>query len=130
MIVGFSLEHAEADKQSFSGGNFNINYRHTIAAVEEADIDAVQDTVARIRFTFEVSYQREADTLAAIEFEGIALWQDDADTVIEQWDENEEMPEDVSNAVANHIYRKCLTQAVGLADALELPSPVPMPQMG
>jgi len=130
MIVGFSLQHAEADKESVSGGNFNISYRHRIEAVEQADIDAVTETVARVRFTFQVTYQDGDATAADIGFDGVVLWQDDADAVIDHWNDAAELPENVSNAVANHIYRKCLTQAVGLADALELPSPVPMPQIG
>lgn len=130
MIVGFSLDRAEAQKHESGQGNVNINHRHRIEDVDAATVNAVDDAVARIRFTFQVRYQQQDTTLADINFDGSVLWQQQNGDIVAAWDEQEELPDDVSKAVANHIYRKCLTQAVGLADSLELPSPVPMPQMG
>lgn len=130
MIVGFSLDSADAQKHDAVQGNVNVNYRHRVDAVEAADVNAMGGTVARIVFTFDITYEQEDTTVADISFEGGVLWQQDADDLVNAWNEDDSLPDDVSAAAANHIYRKCLTQAVGLADALELPSPVPMPQVG
>lgn len=130
MIVGFSLEHAEADKKQAKQGELNINYRHDVTGVEEASVSAINDPVARIRFSFKITYRQNEEDVATINFDGNVLWQQNAEQVIETWDESGELDDQVSTAVANHIFRKCLTQAVGLADSLDMPSPVPMPKVG
>lgn len=131
MIVGFSIKRLNAEKHSGKRGEFNINYHSSITDVEEADVPAIDDPIARISFELGVSYQLEDgdEEVATLDFEGTVLWQKDADDVLSHWDEEGTLEENVRAAVTNHLFRKCLTQAVGLADALELPSPVPMPRV-
>lgn len=130
MIVGFSLRHIEADTQEANQGNMNINYTHTVDSIEEADVPAFDETIARVTFTFNISYEQDHESVADINFEGTVLWQKNAEDLIEQWQDDETIDDTVNATLTNHIFRKCLTQAVGLADSLELPSPVPMPQVG
>lgn len=127
MIVGFSLQDLEAHTYSPKRGDMNINYSHKITDVAEADVPAIDDDVARVHFTFNITYQKDGEDVADIAFDGTLLWQKDSEAVIEHWEENEALPEDVTPVVANYIFRKGLTQAVYLADTLDLPSPVPMP---
>lgn len=130
MIVGFSLQNVEANRNQAKQGNLNVNYRHDIIDVEAAEVAAIDEQIARITFAFDIAYRQDEEDVAAVNFEGTVLWQQDADQLLEQWEENGQIDEQVSAVVANHIFRKCLTQAVGLADALDLPSPVPMPRIG
>ncbi len=129
MIIGFSLDHVEAEKQTPGDGKLNINYNSTVEDVTKATVSSLDATVARITFDFPITYQQGDTDVAEIRFSGAVLWQQNAEDVIDQWDEDETLDQDVLDAVTNHVFRKCLTHAVGLADSLDLPSPVPMPRV-
>ncbi|MFB6294460.1 MAG: hypothetical protein ABEI97_01755 [Candidatus Nanohaloarchaea archaeon] len=128
MIVGFSIDSIDAEKHEMKGGETNINYSSGINDVQEADVASIDEEIARISFDFGLTYQQSGDDVAEMSFTGNVLWQG-GDGLVEAWDEDESLDEDVAAAVTNHVYRKCLTRAVGMADALELPSPVPMPRV-
>lgn len=130
MIIGFSIDSMEAGKDQMRGGETDINYTSSLTGVEDAEIESLDDTVARISFELGLGYRQDEEDVADMSFEGSVLWRgDDAEDLIDSWEENEEIDEDVAAQVTNHVYRKCLTRAVGMADALELPSPVPMPRV-
>ncbi len=128
MIVGFSIDSIDAEKMGMKGGETNINYTSSLTDVEDAEVSSIDDEIARVSFDFGITYQQSGDDVAEMSFTGNVLWQGD-DGLVDDWDEDESIDEDVAAAVTNHIYRKCLTRAVGMADALELPSPVPMPRV-
>ncbi|MDY6768509.1 MAG: hypothetical protein SVW02_00160 [Candidatus Nanohaloarchaea archaeon] len=128
MIVGFSIGSIDAEKMDMKGGETNINYSSSITDVEEAEVSSIDDDIARISFDFGLVYQQGGDEVADMSFTGDVLWQGD-DGLVDAWEEDESIDDDVAAAITNHIYRKCLTRAVGMADALELPSPVPMPRV-
>ncbi len=129
MIIGFSIGSIEAEKDEMQGGETSINYASSITDIEEADIPSLDEPIARILFELSLTYEQGGDEVAEMSFEGNVLWRGDADDVIDQWEDAEELDQDIAAEVTNHIYRKCLTRAVGMADALELPSPVPMPRV-
>lgn len=129
MIVGFSITEMAAEKHAAKQGELNINYNADITDVEEAEVSAFDEPLARIHFDLDITYTQGDEEVAGMDFAGTVLWQDDAAELIEQWDEEDGLPGDVGSVVTNHLFRKCLTKAVGMADALDLPSPVPMPQV-
>ena len=66
---------------------------------------------------------------AAIEFEGNVLWQGDTEEIVDSWEEDEQLPESMNSSLMNDLYRKCLSQAVGVADTLGLLPPIPTPRV-
>lgn len=130
MIVGFSIQEMGAERMQAKQGELGINYAADITDVEEAEVGAFDEPVARISFDMDIGYTQGDESVAEMSFAGTVLWQGDVDQLLEDWDEEDGLPGDVGGAVTNHVFRKCLTQAVGMADALDLPSPVPMPQVG
>lgn len=129
MIVGFNVESIEGSKGSGAGGDLKINYAPKIQNVEEANVSAIDGQVAKIDFTFTVDYMSGDESAATIEFEGNVLWKGDTDEIIEEWEENSNLPEKVSTPLMNDLYRKCLSQAVGIADTLSLLPPIPTPRV-
>ncbi len=130
MIVGFSITSLEAGKNGGGQGDLNINYSSSIEDIQEAEVEAIEDDVARVSFEMDVTYVQDDEDVASMSFEGNLLWQGDAADLVSSWDEDGEIEEGVAAAITNHVYRKCLSQAVGMSDALDLPSPVPMPKVG
>lgn len=129
MIVGFSIRTLNAERTGTAQGETNINYHSDITDVEQAEVPAFDEPIARISFELTITYSVDEEDIAEIGFEGTVLWQKDAQDVVETWEEEDGLPESLASAVTNHVFRKCLTQAVPIADALDLPSPVPMPRV-
>lgn len=129
MIVGFSIKQVNAEKHSGKQGDIDINHAFDITSVEEAEVPAIDEPIARIGFDMDVTYTQDGEDVANMGFAGTVLWQGDAEDVISHWDEEEELTGTVATAVTNHILRKCVTQAVSMADALDIPSPIPMPRV-
>jgi len=127
MIVGFNIDSLEGSKTEGAQGDLQVHYSPTIKNVEEATVSAFDDKVAKIDFTFQVNYNAGGETAATIELEGNVLWKGQLDDIMDEWEENEVLPEEVNVPLMNDLYRKCLSQSVGVADTLGLLPPIPTP---
>jgi hypothetical protein len=129
MIVGFNIDSLDANKTEKARGNLQINYRPKIEDVEKATVNAFDDEVARIEFTFTVDYQSNGESAAQILMEGNVLWKGNTDELVEKWEEDETLHESVEAPLMNDLYRKLLSEAVGVANTLSLLPPIPTPQV-
>lgn len=127
MIVGFKVDSMEASKAESAQGNLQINYRPEIVSAERATVQAFDDEVARIEYSFRVSYQAGNTEAAFISMEGHVLWNGDTEEIIEAWEEDESLPEDVNAPLMNELYRRLLSESVGVANTLGLLPPIPTP---
>jgi hypothetical protein len=131
MIVGFNVDSLNAEKnRGTKNGNVQVNYSPEIKSVEKAQINAFDDEVAKIDFSFTVSYNVGEQTAASIVLEGNILWNGkNNDEVVDTWDEDGKLPDNVNKHIMNDLYRKCISQSVGVADTLGLIPPVPTPRI-
>lgn len=129
MIVGFSINKINAEKGKVKKGNINVNYSQDISEVKGAKSSAFEGKLASLMFEFAVNYTQKGENVGEIKFEGDILWKGDAEEVLEQWDEDETLPDKVSQVLTNNLYKRGITQAVGIADSMGMPSPVPLPRV-
>lgn len=129
MIVGFNIDSLEASRGQGAEGNLQIHYNPQIESVEAATVSAFEDEVAKIDFTFTVEYDAGGETAASIELEGNVLWKGNNEELLESWEEDESLPDKIKAPLMNDLYRKCLSQAVGIADTLNLLPPIPTPRV-
>jgi hypothetical protein len=129
MIVGFNIDSLEGSRGEAAQGNLQIQYNPVIEDVEATEVGAIEDEVAKINFSFQVNYNAGGTTAATIEMSGNVLWNGDTESIVESWEENEALPESIEAPLMNDLYRKCLSQAVGVADTLNLLPPFPTPTM-
>lgn len=129
MIVGFNVNSIDADKADNIGGNLQINYVPTIENVSSVNVSAFENEVAKIEFKFLVEYNAGDKTVAHIEMEGNVLWNGDTESVVGNWEENSNLPEDIRAPLMNDLYRKLLSEATGIADTLSMLPPIPTPQV-
>lgn len=130
MIVGFNIDSLSADKKEGAAqGQLQVNYNPVIESVESATVNAFDDEVAKIDFTFNVNYNIGDQVAANIVLEGNVLWKGGTDEIVEAWEEDSELPEEIQAPLMNDMYRKCLSQAVGIADTLSLLPPIPTPRI-
>lgn len=129
MIVGFNVTDLEAHQEKGVQGNLQINYTPVIEDVERATVNAFEEEVARIDYSFTVSYDAEENTGAEIKLSGNVLWKGQVDEIVEEWETNNQLPEKINAPLMNDMYRKLISEAVGVADTLNLLPPVPTPQV-
>ena len=129
MIVGFNIDSLDASKEGNAQGNLQVNYTPKITDVEEVRVNAFDDEVARISFDFKVGYNAGGNEAARINMSGNVLWKGYLEEITESWEEDEELPEDVKVPLMNELYRKCLSESVGVANSLGLLPPIPTPQV-
>ncbi|MFB6208190.1 MAG: hypothetical protein ABEJ69_02480 [Candidatus Nanohaloarchaea archaeon] len=129
MIVGFNVDTLEASKQQEAAGNIQINYLPELEEVEEIEVDAFEEKVAKIDYEFTVQYEANDNVIAEIKMSGNVLWKGQLEEILEAWEEENDLPDAVSAPLMNELYRKLISEAVGVADTLNLLPPVPTPQV-
>lgn len=129
MIVGFNIESLEGSREKAAQGDLEVQYNPQIKSIEEAKVSAIDGKVAKINFKFDVNYMAGSTRAASINFEGNVLWKGNSEEIVKSWEENNKLPENVNNPLMNDLYRKCLSQAVGIADTLNLIPPIPTPRV-
>ncbi len=129
MIVGFNVDAIDAEKGEGSQGNIQINYNPEIQEITETRVDAFEEPVARIDYSFTVQYQAGGEQAAHIRMSGNVLWKGDAEDVVEEWNENSVLLEDIEAPLMNELYRRLISEAVGVANTLSLLPPVPTPKI-
>lgn len=129
MIVGFNIDSMEASKEENAKGNLQINYTPKITDVSSVNVNAFNEEVAKINFDFTVSYEANGSKAAQILMSGNVLWKGQLEELTETWNEDEELAEDVRAPLMNELYRKLLSESVGVANTLGLLPPIPTPQV-
>jgi hypothetical protein len=129
MIVGFNVDAIDAEKGEGSQGNIQINYNPEIEDVTETEVGAFEEPVARIDYSFTVEYEAGGEQAAHIKMSGNVLWKGNAEEVVEEWDENGVLLEEIEAPLMNEMYRRLISEAVGVANTLSLLPPVPTPQI-
>ena len=127
MIVGFNIDSIEASKEKTAQGNLQVNYTPKITDVESVTVNAFDEEVARIEFDFKVGYNAGGKEAAKIEMSGNVLWKGNNEEIVDSWEEDESLPESIEAKLMNELYRKLLSEAVGVADSLGLLPPIPTP---
>jgi len=129
MIVGFNIDSLDASKESSAQGNLQVNYTPKITEVESVKVNAFDEEVARINYDFKVGYNAGGSEAARINMSGNVLWKGQLDEIMDSWEEDEELPEDVQVPLMNELYRKLLSESVGVANSLGLLPPIPTPKV-
>lgn len=97
-----------------------IDHNSTVTMVEQ-----VGDDTAEVDFRYTASY----GGLGVIKLEGKAHFQGDAEELASTWRASSEMPENVASEIHTAVMRLCVPEAVQLAQDLQLPPPIPLPEI-
>ncbi|HEV8361494.1 MAG TPA: hypothetical protein VGR28_13675 [Candidatus Thermoplasmatota archaeon] len=101
-----------------------IDHNSTVSVVKEAS-----PTTASVEFRYTASY----GAVGIITIEGALVWEGkpefDAKKLTETWRASAQMPPDIASEIHTAIMRVCLPEAVGISKNLQLPPPIPLPQV-
>jgi hypothetical protein len=105
-------------------GQVRIDHNSTVTVVKEAT-----PTTASVEFRYTASY----GPMGIITIEGALTWETDAridaKTLSDNWRSSAQMPPEVASEIHTAVMRVCVPEAVGIAKNLQLPPPIPLPQV-
>jgi hypothetical protein len=101
-------------------GQIRIDHNSTVTLVRE-----LTPSEASIEFRYPAAY----GAIGVIRIEGNLVFTCDAKAFEEQWRTTSQMPHEVAGEIHSTVMRICVPQAVGIAKDLQLPPPIPLPQV-
>jgi hypothetical protein len=105
-------------------GQVRIDHNSTVTVVKEA-----APNLASVEFRYTASY----GPMGTIIIEGALTWESDAridaKKLTEGWRSSAQMPPEVASEIHTTVMRVCVPEAVGIAKNLQLPPPIPLPQV-
>ncbi len=131
-IVGFSFLKFDSERKAPAvGGNIEINHNVSIKKVTKThlSVGGNKSDVLKVEFNFNVNY---SNNIGKIEIVGDIIYADTAEIIAETakgWDVDKKLNSMVHEEVVKFVYTKAIIKALELSDALNLPSPIPMPKV-
>ncbi|HVL86672.1 MAG TPA: hypothetical protein VM681_01495 [Candidatus Thermoplasmatota archaeon] len=101
-------------------GQIKIDHNSTVTLVR-----ANSPNDASVEFRYTANYA----AVGIIKVEGALQWEGDATSLAGTWQKNGQMPPEIASEIHTTVMRVCLPQAVGIAKDLNLPPPIPLPQV-
>lgn len=129
-IIGLNLNNISAEKKNKITGNLKINNNLRIINVEkEKQTFSSSDEVLNLSFKFDVAYDPEIGKLS---MDGSLLYMEEpnkAQKIIEQWEKEKKLPDDISSTIFNAILSKCNIKALMIAHEVNLPPHFRLPYL-
>ncbi len=101
-------------------GQIRIDHNSSVTLVKE-----IAPQEASIEFRYTATY----GPIGMIRIEGNMVFTCDAKDFEEKWRTTNQMPTEAATEIHTTIMRVCVPQAVGVAKDLQLPPPIPLPQV-
>ena len=129
-ILSFRLTNLEGSVGEVSTGELKISSSlPKIKNIVERELGIAGNTtkVLAIEFEYKTKYE---PTKAKINLGGELLYTDkNQKEILTKWEKEKKIDEKVSLYIVNYIFRKCMIQSVKIADDLQLPPPLKMPEL-
>jgi len=115
-----SIDAKRFSKKEERIGQVRIDNNSTVTLVTE-----ISDKEANVDFRYTATY----GPIGTIKIEGKIVYEGDASALAKQWGSKMNMPENVASEIHTAIMRMCMPEAVLIARDLNLPPPMPLPQV-
>lgn len=124
-VIGLRFDSLEGRRTKLPRGEIKVNSSPKIEKVAEVEMNALGKKALAITFQFVTTY---GDDVAEIRIGGDLLYlAEDNQKVLKKWEKDKKLPDAMQIDVLNHLFRRCLTKVIALADDLQLPPPVGFP---
>jgi hypothetical protein len=130
-IVGFEFNRIDVSKKETATGKINISNNVGITDVKKSDLKLGATKQHGIRFEFSYKSLYEPD-FAKIELGGSILYLTDekgAKEIVDGWQKDKKLKKEVAEKIINSVLTKCNIQSIILSNTVNLPPPVPMPNV-
>lgn len=129
-VIGINLRSIESSREEEIKGNLKVNNSPKIKDVELKSVGSLDRDALSLDFDYTCSYATEEDeeTVAEIKIKGEVIFLvEDPEEVIEGWEEDKKLPDEVVIPTINSLMRKSLTKAINISEDLQLPPPIRFP---
>jgi hypothetical protein len=125
-VIGLNFTRLEASRSEGPvKGEIKVNSTPKIVEVKEITVQNLNKKALSMSFEFTTHY---SPGMGEIKLEGNLLFlASRTPAILKKWNKDKSLPEDVSVAVLNHLFRRCLIKISAIADDLQLPPPVQLP---
>ncbi|MFP4116124.1 MAG: hypothetical protein ACLFTQ_02865 [Candidatus Aenigmatarchaeota archaeon] len=130
-VVGVNLRTISAEREEKVSGNLKVNNTPKIKDVEVKTVGSLGKEALSIDFEYSCEYGKEDEdkAVAEVNIGGEVLFlTDDPQEILENWEENKELPDEIVIPTINSIMRKSLTKAVDISESLQIPPPIRFPK--
>lgn len=122
-IKNFEIRSIDAERygeKEEARGNLRVDHNSSVLRIRK-----LNNSRNELNFRFNINYQN----MGMIKIEGKILFEGNYPNLAEKWKKNNEMPQEVAQQIHSTIISNCIPQAVILAKDLQLPPPIPLPQV-
>ena len=132
VVIGFSFKKFDVERTGVPTGKINISNNVSIKNVEEKQLAlGSKEPQDGLIFTFEYNASFEPN-LGKITLVGEIVYIEDPKMVkdiAKSWKKDKKIEPSIMKGILNNVLSKCTVQALILSQELNLPSPIPLPQV-
>ncbi len=132
VIIGFSFTKFNVERKGIATGKLNISNNVIIKDVEEKQLNlGGKEKQDGLIFTFEFSSNYEPN-IGSIALTGEVVSIEDPKVVkdiVKGWKKDKKVDPAFIKNIMNNVLAKCTVQALILSQDINLPSPIPLPQV-
>ena len=130
-IIGFNFTKVSAERNENVQGQVNIKNNLAIKSVEKQDLSIASKDQIGIKLSFEFSSKHEPNLGTIIINANVLVLEprEEGEKILKEWEKNKKLQDDFLKQTFTFTLRKCSVKALMLAEDLNLPSPVPLPQV-
>jgi len=126
-VKSFALSLIDARRLTRAGQrvpNLRVDHNSTVTLITEAS-----EREASIDFRFTANFRAPEEVVGVVRIEGTLQWDGKGREVARQWTATNQMPNEVASEIHTAIMSICVPETVLLARDLQLPPPIPIPQV-
>ncbi|OYT43442.1 MAG: hypothetical protein B6U88_01055 [Candidatus Aenigmarchaeota archaeon ex4484_56] len=128
-IIGYRIEKIEAKSGNKIEGEIKIaSSLPKIEKIEEKklNIGGVETNILGIKFSYNVNYE---PIKGKIGISGELLYTtEDTKEITENWKKDKKLDKKIALPILNYILKKCVMQSIKIAEDLQLPPPIKLPE--
>jgi hypothetical protein len=127
-VIAVNFNSIEARNDGKEGvQDINVNSVPSIVKVKKHDKLFELDNVISIEYSYATKYDPD---IGNVTIKGEVIYSSDkAKQLVDDWDKNNKLDEDVGVEVMNAIFRRCLAKTIEIASDIRLPPPIRFPSV-
>lgn len=130
-VISFNFTKIDVERSTNPKGKISVKNHVSVTDVKEASLELGKSKESGLRFFFEYNSVYEPK-IGYINLKGDLIVMDDEKKVKEalsSWTKDKKIPKEMMAEVVNTILARANIQSIIMSQAINLPSPLPMPKV-
>ena len=130
-IIGFNFTKIAAERNEGIQGQVNIKNNLAIKGIEKQDLSITSKDQFGLKVSFEFTSKLEPN-MGSITIHANVLMletKEEGQKILAEWEKTNKLDDELMKQTFTFMLRRCTIKALLLAEDLNLPSPLPLPQV-